>query len=310
MTFSSSHFRSLSAGPIVMLAIAASLISASPISDPVTAGEPTAGGRPFVILATGQSNMALTPGPYVWAPPLNLVEWNWDRTAASTGTAFLPPGTTEIGTARAFAARIAEAMPDRPVHLVNISWGGMPITHWLPGAPEPDLYAAISRNVSSALVKSDVPAVDLLLWWQGESDAAAGQSGAWPARFEAVLRRLGHAAWFPAGTPVVMFGVTSRIDGSPELRARLAQFSDVVRARAAAEPDRRTYVHTADIDEWSGGPNLHVHMTPRGYDIVGRQAAEAWLGRERGDPAARTVASGAARPPLRRVNTASAERDE
>lgn len=89
---------------------------------------------PFTIFASGQSNMAQKPA-YSWlaAPPTNLHFFNWDGTEAGIGTAFAPVSATIVSISRWFGALVAWLNPDRDVYVIDISWGGMPIHHWIGG---------------------------------------------------------------------------------------------------------------------------------------------------------------------------------
>src|SRR5690606_30738091 len=85
---------------------------------------------PLVILATGQSNIALHPA-FEWSPPSNLYLWNWDGLVndyTQTGTAFDPMDATTMGVAYSYAAQVARNNQTRRVYLINIGEGSQPIS--------------------------------------------------------------------------------------------------------------------------------------------------------------------------------------
>lgn len=90
-------------------------------------------GVPFVILASGQSNMQAEV-PYSWSPSSRAKLWNQTpEVDSSTGTTFSAFSGSKIGVARAYANRVALADPNKDVYLINLSKGGMDLSHWVPG---------------------------------------------------------------------------------------------------------------------------------------------------------------------------------
>lgn len=227
---------------------------------------------PIVILATGQSNMALTPS-YVWSPPPNLKVWNWNGSTGSVGSAFVDPTASTIGAGVSFAAEVARSNPTRSVYLVNISISNIEISHWKVGASVPDVYADIRANVVPALADIGAARVDCLLWWQGESDAFAG-SATYPADFETVMNRFKAETWFTEVTPVVVFGFNSSANGNASLGSFLATQQQTVNA----DIDNRKFVYPATLGASYWNVDT-VHMTAPGYSLAGIMAANAFAGR-------------------------------
>lgn len=92
----------------------------------------TAPRVPFVLAMDGQSN-AFIRRDYSWVPPVNLLEWNYDRTESGTGTEFEPADPTKMSAGLSLAAAIARANPMLDVNLVNIGWPSVSIDHWSGG---------------------------------------------------------------------------------------------------------------------------------------------------------------------------------
>lgn len=90
-------------------------------------------GTPFVILATGQSNIELQPA-YSWAPNARARQWNnVIDNDESVGTAYGPLSNSTLGIAAKYAHNVAAADPDKDVYLVRYARGGRDILHWVGG---------------------------------------------------------------------------------------------------------------------------------------------------------------------------------
>jgi hypothetical protein len=229
-------------------------------------------GEPLVIFATGQSNFTQVP-TFAWSPPSNLFVWNWDGTTGHVGTAFAAADATKINVSWKFAAEIAARDPNRNVYLITVAIGGQPISHWMTGASSPDVFADIVANVPAALTTIGLSKIDLMLWWQGESDAAS--PAAYPANFETVIGRFRALSWYPLSTPIVVFGITSTaISGT----AANGVMNTVLQKCVAADPDRRMFVYPATFPQsyWDT-TSSYLHMTAAGYSLAGAGAARAFL---------------------------------
>lgn len=232
-------------------------------------------GKPIVILATGQSNIAIHQA-YTWVAPPNLYLWDWDSQTGDTATdvgssyAIMPNDRTSV--ARSFAAAVAEVNPTARVVLVNIGIGSLPISKWMTGGPDPDMYAAAKANVEAALTLLGVSTIDHFLWWQGESNAG---SSTYAADFETVIARFRTETWFPRHTPITIMGLSPYTASSG-----VTAISNQLRVRAEYEPMLRSFVDTGSlpIGYWQGAD--YYHMTALGYHTAGRMAFQvAFSGR-------------------------------
>lgn len=228
---------------------------------------------PLVILATGQSNISVTRS-YTWTPAANLSVWNLVQQGADTdvGTAFSAPGNN-ISMGLAFAERIARDNTDRPVYLMNVGWGGVSISQWLPGASSPDLFKQVDNNVAAALAVIGVSHIDVLLWWQGENDAIYASS-TYPQDFDAVIARFQTKSWFEEGTPTIIMGLSPYADAVSPL---VALFGNTLRQTAARAPAQRTFVSLRGLPQgdWEATEN-YIHMTGPGYYAAGGLAYDAF----------------------------------
>ena len=230
-------------------------------------------GDPYIILATGQSNIALHPSR-TWSPPPNLSLWDWDGLVdapTDVGTAFVPMPGTSIGVAYSYAAEVARDHPSRRVYLVNIGKGAVPISAWKTGATPDDMYAACKANMEAALDGLNVDKIDELLWWQFENDAA-NNSVTYRADFETVVARFRAEDWFPWATPIVIMG------GSVLVGDAIQNFNLVLQDIVATEPDVRTFVNTASLPLspfWDNSTSYPIHMTAVGYETAGKLAYAA-----------------------------------
>ena len=90
-------------------------------------------GTPFVILATGQSNIELEFG-YSWSPNSRAKTLNNTiDSETATGNAFVALSNSQVGIAARYASLVAEADPTKDVYIIRIARGGRDITHWTGG---------------------------------------------------------------------------------------------------------------------------------------------------------------------------------
>ncbi|MDH0115886.1 sialate O-acetylesterase, partial [Rhizobium pusense] len=232
--------------------------------------------KPIFIAATGQSNFEILRAKN-WTPARNLRIW--DNTIADiddVGSTFVEPDPTLIGAPLAFANAIALANPGQAVFLVVVADGGQPISQWLPGASAPNIYAALKANVEPALVAANVPEIDVMLWWQGET---GGGSQTYVDDFETVQTRFKSESWYRDETPLVVFGVSpSNIGGGSARR----QINMTLQMCCGKAPSSRMYVNTGQFSDPSYWVDQN-HMTADGYENVGRMAAYQFLGRSAGN---------------------------
>jgi len=259
-----------------------------PLSPAQTRAALSIAGKPIVILATGQSNIA-NYAVLAWTPPTNLFLWNWDGNVdapTATGTAFAAMRNDRMALAYSFATKVAQDNPSSPVYVINIGNGGQPISKWLTGAPVPDMYDCVKRNVEAALAVIGVSTVDLMLWWQGEADAVL-DTVTYPANFAALQARLRAETWFPFATPVLMMSLSPYYTDS-----RVPRYNPMLRAVVAMEPATRIWVDTTMLPQalWDPTGGLYIHMLAAGYKTAGELAYTAFkTGSGSGDKAWNTV---------------------
>ena len=138
--------------------------------------------EPIVILTTGQSNMAYriiigSGGErFRWDPAKNARSWNWNFVDGHIGTAFTPLKDDSISLADRIASTIAKKRPDQTVYVINISFSGLSIAHWLPRAPAPDVFANILANVPKALASIGATRIDFLVWGRAKTQPVSPRS--------------------------------------------------------------------------------------------------------------------------------------
>ena len=252
----------------------------SPILDALAASD----NSPIVILTTGQSNFEVGwAGSHTYAP--NLTKWNWDKVDGHVGTAFASlPGVTAtpLSLTWLMADEIARANPTRSVRLINISMGSQPIAQWKTGATTGgglyDMYADCKANVEAALANLGLSSITQFYWWQGESDVASQST--YPASFETVMNRFKAETWFPASTPIVVFGVASTAVGAGG-NANYDAMNATLRSCVMVDPDNRKFVYPAtfgatywDMPATSGSS---IHLSALGQVQVAKLAARTMM---------------------------------
>lgn len=245
-------------------------------------------GKPIVILASGQSNIS-NYANLAWTPPTNLFLWNWDGNVdlpTATGTAFAAMNNAKMALAYSFGAKVAADNADRPVYVINIGNGGQPISKWLTGAPVPDMYDCVKRNVEAALAAISVATIDIMVWWQGEADAVL-DTVTYPSNFATLQARLRAETWFPFATPVLIMSLSPYYTD-----ARVPQYNPTLRAVVAMEPATRIWVNTTMLPQsmWDPTGGLYIHMLAAGYKTAGELAYTAFMtGSASGDRTWNTV---------------------
>lgn len=131
---------------------------------------------PYVILCSGQSNMARIAEDN-WKPPENLQVWRYDahRHGSNIGDGFAAPSPDIGNYANFYGAEIARNNPKREVYVLNISKGGTNLCQWFETADPVNMWTAIQDNVVAALnCIPEKETIDEIIWWGHESDAAVG----------------------------------------------------------------------------------------------------------------------------------------
>lgn len=235
-------------------------------------------GKPFVILASGQSNFSDAPS-FSWQPNPGATLWNFSGFDGNIGTAYTAISGLNISITWSIASSIATANPARRICLINISFAGQAISHWLPGTSSPDVYQNIINNIGPALAACGATKIDLFEWWQGEGDTQPLNLN-YIANFTTLMNRfwaaqIGGFNWFPQETPVVIHSIaSSAISGNPDGGPMNALLQGVVNA----DTDKRRYVYTADLSTAAYWDVTNPgHMTGFGYFSAGAMSASAFL---------------------------------
>lgn len=227
------------------------------------------GADPIVILATGQSNFTRVPA-FAWTPADNCFRWNWDGTDGHVGTAFEAIDPTVMNVARKFASDVARANATRNVYLINISFSGQDISHWKTGASAPDVFQNILDNVVPALAAIGRTEIDLLLWWQGETQTSTPDN--YVTDWQTVHSRFTGESWFPRATPIILFGLAPTTI-STDVRTDIT--NAYLQTIGRNDLDMRTFVYpgTFGASQWEDT----FHMTAEGYNRAGRMAANEFI---------------------------------
>lgn len=232
-------------------------------------------GKPYVILATGQSNFNNAPA-FANTPNSKLLVWNFSGTDGNVGTAFAAASTTTMNVVDRYASVVADADPTRYVYVIRVAFASQDISHWLAGAAAPDVYQNILNQITPALAAIGVSKIDEFLFWQGETRTASPD--AYVANFATMIARFYTNTWFPAETPITIFGVApTTISGDAQSDKQNLRLMTI----AAADPDRRKFFYTGVLTGASWADTLH--LTGQGYYSAGAMAARLSLqGRGRG----------------------------
>jgi len=131
--------------------------------------------EPYVILCSGQSNMARITLDIHWNPPSNLRVWRFsvNKHGSGVGDGFEEPIPHVGNYATFYGAEIARSLPDRDVYIINISKGSTNLCQWAKSAEPINMWTAIINNVTEAL--NQIPGgtyIDEIIWWGHESDAS------------------------------------------------------------------------------------------------------------------------------------------
>lgn len=128
---------------------------------------------------------------------------------------------------------------------------------------QPRLLTAIENSVPAALAAAGKSAIDVFLWWQGESDSEYNTR--YEIDFEFMLSYLGAKSWWSPETKVIICAMNSTANnGLPEAD----QFNTRLAALAAANPLQRKFANIAanvPSDRWADV----YHMTAHGYSDAG-----------------------------------------
>lgn len=229
----------------------------------------------ILIVWTGQSNPALKL-PFAWTPPSNLLVWDYDASYQAdnvVGTGFYPLPGTHMGVAYANAAAFAYANPHRTVRLLIVAKGAQPISKWLVGGTDPNMYGALKLNIEAAIAKIPNKFELIFGYWQGETDSF-NNSLTWPADFKAFRDRLYAETWYPQSTVMMVMGVTPYLTGSMNI------FNKQILEGCRKDANRTVFVKTGvlPVELWGGTDEGGViHMKAAGYEQAGILAYNSFI---------------------------------
>ena len=212
---------------------------------------------PLFVLATGQSNMEgfgtpATDTAYDYRVSV------WDSTLVKWKTAMV--GTNPItGNSPAFhfAKALAKEGPGRIVRLIHIPKGSQSISAWSPyGA------GAMWNSMAQRITTSGTTNVDVMLWHQGEADAA-WTNQRYIDSFTVIINNLRTNSWF-GNKPIIVGGL---VPGSaPGQTIALEQIAK-----------NNAFVGFADASYLT---HSGVHFIETQYPELGRRYYNAWKGKD------------------------------
>lgn len=135
----------------------------------------------MIILSSGQSN-AVGRGLYGQSPvkaDSRVTVWNNVNDTDNVGSAFISPPDFTVAPWSSnggnnafvwFADRAAKEL-EEDIKLINVAYGGLPISNWNPLNTN-NMYTVIESN----FIASGVESADIFLWHQGENDGTGGDN--------------------------------------------------------------------------------------------------------------------------------------
>lgn len=133
----------------------------------------------------------------------------------------------------------------------------------------PDLYYALDRNMTAAISAAGFDKIDLMLWWQGESNVRS--EAAYPDEFDELVEKLRGEAWYDYATPVVV------CMHSPFSASAFAAMSNTMQQVVGRDVDTRAIVNPGalPVSFWDPADG-YIHMLPEGYMRAGEMCARAY----------------------------------
>lgn len=133
----------------------------------------------------------------------------------------------------------------------------------------PDLYYALDRNMTAAISAAGFDKIDLMLWWQGESNARS--AAAYPDEFDELIDKLRDEAWYDYATPVVV------CMHSPFTASNFAAMSNTMQKVVVRDVDTRAIINPGALPVSFWDPVAdYIHMLPEGYMRAGEMCARAY----------------------------------
>lgn len=129
----------------------------------------------YVLLCSGQSNIARIDEGVDWVPESNLHLWDFNAIFGldGVGSRYISPPADRVNYGTLYANEIAKTMPDANVFVINVARGSTNLSLWLDETTRPNMWDALVNNVTAALNElPDDTIINEVLWWGHESDAS------------------------------------------------------------------------------------------------------------------------------------------
>jgi len=224
--------------------------------------------QPYIILCSGQSNMARLDAVQHWNAPTNLQVWNYavNRDGEAAGSGFNDPDTNAVNYGTLYGAEIAKSDPSKLVYVINISRGATNLCQWLTAASGINMWNAMTANVVAAFSHiENKKTIDELIWWGHESDAShAGGISAhqFCDDFLTVLQQIDNEPWGGEGAYRVRLHKIH-----PGCNALFEQINFGLELIVRSQPSRVSVVDTTDLS-YSDGIHLDGHDKEKAAQLV------------------------------------------
>lgn len=231
--------------------------------------------RNIYLLATGQSNMARIDRTNIEANydyPSNLNYWNFEGWENEYGTAFRKLNNNEVSTAMSYARMVALDNKDADVWVVNVSFGGTPITAWSENVPiaASDTFMENTRRAVSVLEglgHTDIR-FEKILWWQGEADSDGTTEAEYVSRFDTWMENLNSLPQVDKDSiQIIVFGIA----GPPRLAwPGYHTVNKYLQNLVSRYGGQASYLNVANLEDsfWVDD----VHASGPGYYKLGKRA--------------------------------------
>lgn len=161
-------------------------------------------GTPFVIIATGQSNIFANGNgvPFNWSPSPRTKVWNNVRdNDNSVGNAFSPISSALIDSQTRYANNVAVADPNKDVYLASYARGGRCISCWVGGEQHALDYTA--TGAGKIYLNSPSPSSVSEMWISRYDIYGAGRRNTGNALF------VGESIWLKQGVTLIQYRIES-----------------------------------------------------------------------------------------------------
>ena len=161
-------------------------------------------GTPFVIIATGQSNIFANGNgvPFNWSPSPRTKVWNNVRdNDNSVGNAFSPISSALIDSQTRYANNVAVADPNKDVYLASYARGGRCISCWVGGEQHALDYTA--TGAGKIYLNNPSPSSVSAMWISRYDVYGAGRRNTGNDLF------VGESIWLKQGTTIIQYRIDS-----------------------------------------------------------------------------------------------------